>query len=489
MNLVKKISILSMFFLISACNKDILEKDPLGTLSVETFYTNQEEAIQAVNACYDGLQNYNIYGPMSIVEDVQTDDALKGGGGASDQPGMDQMQKFIASADNHIFVDKWKTYYNIIFRCNLAIERIDNMSEEDISLKVKNRLIAEAKFIRGLSYFDLTIRFGNLPIITRPNSPDDYDVERSSREDVWSFIEEDLSFSINNLSKPSELSDTDLGRATVGAAKSLLAKVYIFQKKWSEALPLLNSVIGDYDYQLSNEYEDIFSIGNELNPEIIFQVNFETGGASDGEGYNRNGWISPRTSDVNWGGIGFLLPTQDLVDEFEDGDVRLKSTILSDGDLFSGDVYDKSWSSTGYNCRKGLVAFDDYTAGTPYYVNNNYVVLRLGEVLLLRAEVYNELNQSTNALKDINAIRDRAGLLPLSEALTQKLIREAIYHERRVELCFEQKRYYDLVRWGIISETMQSKGYKFVSGKHELWAIPQGEIDINSNLAPNNPNW
>ncbi|SIT08543.1 RagB/SusD domain-containing protein [Zobellia uliginosa] len=472
-----------------ACDDSFLDKEPLGSLSVGTFYTNEEEATQAVNAIYDGIQSYTLYGAMSIVEDVQSDDAEKGGGGPSDQPGMDQVQKFIASADNHIFVDKWKAYFVPVFRANLAIQKIQEMTEESIDADVKKTLVAEAKFLRALCYFDLVIRYGDLPIVTEPNSPEDYEISRSPETEVWAFIEGDLTAAMEGLKTPDGLSDNDLGRATVGAAKALLAKSYIFQKKWKEADPLLTSVINDYGYDLSDDFSAIFGIGNETNKEVIFQVNFQTGGASDREGYNRNGWMSPRSSDIDWGGIGFMLPTQDLVDEFEPGDIRLEASVLKDGDLFSGDVYKGEWSPTGYNCRKGLVAFDDYTAGTPYFVDNNYVVIRLGDILLLKAETLNELDRTGEAVNFINPIRKRANVPLIDAGIAKEQMREAIYHERRVELCFEQKRYFDLVRWGTAAEVMTDKGYAFIAGKNELWPIPQSEIDINPNLAPNNPNW
>ncbi|RTE53984.1 RagB/SusD family nutrient uptake outer membrane protein [Arenibacter aquaticus] len=472
-----------------ACDDSFLDKEPLGSLSVGTFYSNAEEATQAVNAIYDGIQSYTVYGAMSIVEDVQTDDAEKGGGGPSDQPGMDQVQKFIASADNHIFVDKWKAYFVPVFRANLAIQKIQEMGEESIDADVKKGLLAEAKFLRALCYFDLVTRFGDLPIVMEPNSPEDYDIARSPAPEVWAFIEGDLKEAVEGLKVPAELPDNDLGRATEGAAKALLAKAYVFQKKWTEADPLLSSVINDYGYELSDDFSGIFGIGNETNEEVIFQVNFQTGGASDREGYNRNGWMSPRSSDIDWGGIGFMLPTQDLVDEFEPGDIRLEASILRDGDMFSGDMYKKEWSPTGYNCRKGLVAFDEYTAGTPYFVDNNYVVIRLGDILLLKAETLNELDRTSEAVNFINPVRIRAKVPTIDADISKEQMREALYHERRVELCFEQKRYFDLVRWGKAAEVLTAKGYSFVAGKNELWPIPQSEIDINPNLAPNNPNW
>ncbi|MBQ4915330.1 RagB/SusD family nutrient uptake outer membrane protein [Maribacter sp. MMG018] len=487
---MKKYIYISLLALgVYSCDDSFLEKEPLGSLSVGTFYTNEEEATQAVNSIYDGIQGYTVYGAMSIVEDVQSDDADKGGGGPSDQPGMDQVQKFIASADNHIFVDKWKAYFVPVFRANLAIQKIQEMPTESIDAAAKEQLLSEAKFLRALCYFDLVVRYGDMPIVTEPNSPEDYDISRSPASEVWAFIEGDLMSAIEGLKKPNELSDGDLGRATEGAAKALLAKAYVFQKKWKEAEPLLSSVINDYGYGLSDDFAAIFGIGNETNQEVIFQVNFQTGGSSDREGYNRNGWMAPRTSDIDWGGIGFMLPTQDLVDEFEPGDIRLAASILRDGDIFSGDVYKEEWSTTGYNCKKGLVSFEDYTAGTPYFVDNNYVVIRLGDIMLLQAEVLNELDRTSEAVDYINPIRTRAQVPLINATISKEQMREAIYHERRVELCFEQKRYFDLVRWGKAAEVMTSKGYNFVAGKHELWPVPQSEIDINPNLAPNNPNW
>ena len=484
---MKKYSILiGIAFVFFSC-EDFLEKDPQGVLSLTTFYTNAEEATFAVNAAYDGIQNYWVYGAMSIVEDVQSDDALKGGGGASDQPGMDQMQNFIAATDNHIFSDKWRGYYSAIFRANLALEKVPEVPAENIDENLRARLIAEVKFIRALSYFDLVNRYGAVPLVRRASHPDDEKIAKSSVEEIWAAIEQDLTDALNNLTTPGELPASEVGRATKGAAHALLAKAYIYQEKWADANQALTSVINDYGYTLSDNFESIFGIGNEDNPEIIFQIGFQTGGASDAEGYNRNGWIAPRTSDVNWAGIGFLLPTQNLIDEFESGDIRLAASVLRDGDTFSGDTYKGAWSPTGYNCKKGLVAFTDYSAGTPFFVNNNYPVLRLGDMLLLKAEALNELGRTNEAETYINQVRSRAQL-PTISGLSQQAMREAIYHERRVELCFEQQRYFDLVRWGIVDTKLKDMGNGFVKGKHETWAIPQSEIDINENLTQN-PGW
>jgi hypothetical protein len=273
---------------------------------------------------------------------------------------------------------------------------------------------------------------------------------------------------------------SDLGRATKGAAQALLGKVYLYDENYEQAEAWLGEVIDSELYDLVENFGDVININSENNVESIFEIQF----AEVGEGDVGTLRVSYNNPQVN-GGFGNNLPTQTIVDAFEDGDPRLNESIFIDGEVFAPelsteslnlDTYQSVWSATGYNLKKGLFPV--------MYVNNrgtNFPAIRYADVLLMYAEAANELDMRDVARDAVNEVRDRVGmtLLDAGTTGTKEALFDAIVHERQVELAFEYHRFNDLRRWGLAQTVLGPNGY---AERNRYYPLPQEEIDTNENL-------
>ena len=390
----------------------------------------------------------------------------------------------------------WNKHYVFIGLCNDALEVAANVKNDPATPSLE----AEAKFFRAYSYFDLVRTFGEVPKIDfKINKPTDAHVAKSPADVIWDFIESDLISASEHL--PLNWGTAYPGRLTSGAAKTLLAKVYIYRKKWSAALPLLQDVIASNEYKLHAKYWEIFKTQGELNEESIFEIQASKK-AGDGDIYwsrlgQCQGIRGSGDFDLGW---GWNTPTDALVQSYENGDLRKAATILfsgqSDGGTETGGygftipnlTNAKYWNKKVYNKR------EDYLAaglGTPNNeAQNTWVnqrVLRYAEVLLLAAEAANEIGGTqniTNAQGWVNAIRDRAGLTDYTYT-TQTDMRAQIKKQRRAEFAMEYERFFDLVRWGDAQTVLGSLGYQ---DKNKYYPIPQAAINENPKLEQN-PNY
>jgi len=361
----------------------------------------------------------------------------------------------------------------------------------NIDENLKNRILGEAKFLRGLSYFILVRFFGDIPLITTPQSPgDDLRVTRTDKDLVYDQIIKDFEDAIQLLPSREQYSDADKGRASKGSATGLLAKVYLTLGNWQEVVDLCNDV-ETLGYELNNEYGQNFDVNNENSIESLFEIQYvSNAGYGFWDNENQSSWLStftgPRNSDMVAGGWGWDQPTQEFVDNYEDADKRKDVTILYDScPKFDGQDYDKGYSTTGYNLRKFLVT----KSVSATYDNSplNFPVLRYADVLLMKAEALNNLGNTSEAEAPLNKVRQRAGLSDIS-GLTQNEFKEKVLHERRMELAFEGQRWFELIRvddgqYGL--DFLHSIGRVNATSKHLLLPIPQKEIDTNPNLVQN----
>jgi hypothetical protein len=462
-----------ILLLATGCGDDLLNKSPYGALSEATFYQTESDAILAVTAVYDQLQNGYVYSTFSLmIKNIWSDDAEKGGGGPGDTPNLEEYNSFQILLSNGMVGSSWNACYAGIFRANKTIEKIETM---DIGLK--NRLLGEAKFLRAVYYFNLVTQFGGVPLVTASNMPDLKSITRSPAQAVWAQIEKDLQEAVAAL--PQSYSGNDVGRATKGSAQGLLGRVYLFTKEWQKAADVYSEIINSGVYHLMDNYADNFlnKEGDNL-PESVFEVQFASGTGSTANAFEYHGWIRPRdVPSITWGGNGFVVPTQSLANAFETNDLRRKATILSDGDEAFGSVYSSAWSPyTGYNTRKYI-----YGAEVIHQeADANFKVIRYAEILLGYAEaVFNGATGKANitGLQAINQVRERAGLAGITE-----LSFGAIVQERRVEMALEGIRFFDVVRWGIAKETF---GDNFDVNHDEYMPIPLNEILMNPNLEQN----
>lgn len=492
--------------LLGACTKEDLTLDPQGKELDVTYYQTESQLQEAVYAAYDPLQHV-IWGANPFMWGSMTsDDAIGGGGDLTDQKSFQLADRFSISAvedKDQNLNQLWESRFKMIYRSNQIIKFADGTSEFG---KVA---IGHANFLKGYSYFELTRMFGGLPIIDKASNPDDK-FGRSSQEDTWKAIEGYLANAINGL--PERTGGVDpKGLATKASAQALLGKVLVYQKKYSEAITVLEQVAQNTQYDLETDYAEVFNPANRHGLESLFEINFSSYGGGEVWDQYITGNASfticgPRTGEVPMGGASFFWgwgmnqPTQKLAQAFDAmGDViRKKTSILSSDSILSVSPSTNFQNEiTGYWDLKHVRRVGFFTGTTR--VAQNMIVLRLADVYLLLAEAYTNNGDETNALKYLNLVRDRAGLL---DATGGADLFTKIKKERQLELCLEGDRYFDLVRWGDAvteltgEEYDQPTGLNYTTGKpgvstNGLFPIPQTEMDKIGEVAdfPQNPGY
>jgi hypothetical protein len=469
--------------------EDYLEKAPKGELTSGNFFKDELQATQAVNAIYSHLRNFNVHVFSYIgITDIASDDADKGSV-PGDAGFLQDINDFTFDANNTAVNGIWSGYFQGIFRANQVIA---NVPEIDMDEELKTRLIGEARFLRAYFYFFLVRTYGDLPLIKVPLNPDQYKQPRVSKELIYEFIEEDLNFAAANLPEKSEYPAFELGRATAGGSKAFLSKVHLFQNEYQEAFDIAKEVISSGEYALFPNYEGIFRREGEHSSESIFEVStvaLEAGGG--GSQFNEVQGIRGNPNN----GWGFNGPSDDLMAAYEENDPRLAATIINAGDtLPSGEVVvpDPNMGENARFSRKALLP-----ERPPSGFGNsgaNIRLFRYADLLLIAAEAANEIGNPTQALLYLNMVRERArqgdtSILPDVTLTDQGVLRTAIYQERRVELAMEQHRYFDLVRQGRAAKVFADLGINWTSGKHEVYPVPQSEIDISGGTISQNPGY
>lgn len=490
------IPILLVVVAITACQKDFLEKSPIVGTTEENFYKTEADAIASVNAAYAAMQFQ--LSPAGHFRwfwgDIMSDDAVKGGSGDNDVNALLLLETFKGPANTDLLEAEWGADYEAIYRANVTLEKVPPI-EMDQALKA--RILGEARFIRAWSYFNLVTMFGGVPLADHVLAPSEYNMPRATADQIWDFIEDDLTVASANLWKRSEYAASDLGRITQGSAQALLAKTYLWREKWTEAKAATEAVINSNEYVLVADYADIFPVYGENNSESVFEIQYmnASGGNWGKNNANEGSFTNVFTrARGQFAGYGFNIPTQDFVDEFtKEGfeDPRLKSTIFRLGDEM-GD--------------RGVFTIDA-AAGSPYiyyskkYFNNksedapfgdpnpnggsNDRVIRYSDVLLMHAEASFHVGDEEGARNSVNQVRARVGIPDISYSGPDLL--NAIYRERRLELGLEAHRFFDLVRTGQAPSVLGSLG--FVAGVHELFPIPQSQILATNGALAQNPGY
>lgn len=495
---------------LTSCETWLLEPTP-GVTKLEDFFTVGKTAIQTTNAAYVPLmwEFSSTYYPEWFIGDVVSDDALKGGQSVSDMADVYDLENFKTNANNGLLLDFYRAQYQGIERCNLPLMQIPSMTtDDDMTASVQRRLLGELKFLRALYYFRLVRVFGGVPLVTAPvESKENWKQDRASTEAIYAQIISDLTDANAKLWTKSQYPQTDLGRATKGAAQAMLLKVNLYKHDYPAAEIWGDSIMASNEYSLTSNYNENFTLAGENGQESIFEIQFmedPTSDYGDGNGFTR-GTFTPiltrsRSSKLG-GGWGFNKPTQNLYNEFEAGDPRRDSTILNPTDGQIETPEQEIYLGSRYLNRKYALMNSD---GTFYELSHatrgpiNNKVIRYADVLLMYAEACCEngnLPAAKAALEEVRArARGNAAVLPAfpygSYADTKDDLRKAIRHERRVELAMEGHRWFDLCRWGVAGSVMdaykagetpevQSHMAAFIVGKHELFPIPSKEIDLN----------
>lgn len=468
-------------FMTNACSDDFLEETKRYSQDSESYFNSEEEYYNALVGAYDVLQSTYV---NVLLGEIASNNTLCGGESATDVPGFQQIDNMTHTQVNSNLRDIWNWMYAGVNRTNYIME-----FEDKTNFEGKEIIIGETRFLRAYFYFELVKWFGEVPMKeVRFQLEDETTVPRSPVEDVYGLIERDLQYAVDNLTYTAP----QIGRATKGSAQALLGKVYLYQNKFSEAAVVLSTLIEEGPYDLVEDYDQIFEFSGENGIESVFEVQytdvegagFECLQCSEGNvavGFSgiRN-YSGPQFSS----GFSFNVPTQEVVDEFEDGDLR-KDVAILDIEAWAaqtGATYGTGYEHTGYFNRKYLPRVrSEEAAGDLNLTNpNNYRAIRFADVLLMAAEAYNRGDISdVTARNYLNRVRQRAfndenhNVTASGDALTQ-----AIYHERRVELVGEGHQFFDLVRTGRGTDI---EG--FTPNKNEVFPIPIEEIQFS------NGNW
>ncbi|MEH6658939.1 RagB/SusD family nutrient uptake outer membrane protein [Leeuwenhoekiella marinoflava] len=421
------------------------------------------QPVDFVNGVYGMHTEFSYAFSYLGITDMISDNSDKGSSptdSGTDKRALDELN-FTSSSVS--VTAMWTIWYKTIGRASQTIE-IANTFEGQTAVPGA-RVIGEAKFLRALNYFWLVRSFGAIPIQEISL------VERAPVEEVYEYIEQDLLDAIDALPLKSEYANTELGRATKGAAQGLLAKVYLYQEKWQEAADMANTVITSNQYSLDPNYANVWRVTGENGPGSLFEI--QARGEIPQHGVQQYSQVQGARGGDNGWGWGFNTPSQNLEDAFNEAgdDIRRDATIIFAGEtLFDGRVVDAGVENPRYSEK----AYSSANAGQSDG-DKNIRVLRYAEVLLIRAEALNELGQSSAALTPLNLVRTRVEL-PAITATDQAEVRQAIWTERRLELAMEHDRWFDLVRTGQAEAAMAADGKTFITGKHELFPIPNNQL-------------
>ena len=495
---MKKIINISVYVVVLLlCGCDFLNRSPYDSVDTSQGFQTMEDAEAAVNAAYQPLQWAKLYNMRIWTLDIIAGNSEVGAGGGTDGEETVDLANFIADADNFAALDLWRGPSPGILRCNFVLQKVPAM---DIDEAVKNRILGEAYFLRAHYYFILVRLFGGVPLQTEPaDSDSDLLLPRASADEIYALIMEDLDQAIRLLPKRSEYTQANMGRATKEAAMAELARVYMtyYQdyEHYQEVVTLCDA-IGAMGYRLEEDYANLWNPAKQNGVESIFEVQYYGKTNYDfWSNENQASWLStftgPRNSGMAAGCYGWNQPTAEFVSQYEVGDLRKEKTVFYTGcPTFDGMTYSSAYSTTGYNVRKFLLT---KTQSPDYNTSNqNWVVTRYADILLLKAEALNEMGQTTLAEAPLYEVRCRAGLTNRSdiEGLSQMQMREKIIHERRMELAFEGHRWFDMIRYkdNYALEFLHSIGKTAASSKHLLLPIPTQEREANPKLTQN-PGW
>ncbi len=439
-----------------SCSDNFTDLAPISQRNVGIFYNSASDIEVAVNAVYNTLKSDGCYNQSYwVLQELRSDNTFWDGTGLAEE--ITVFDKFTDIATSDITEAAWNESYLGIARANIVLARIDDVEFSDGTFK--ERLRGEALFLRSLYYYHLAVAFGNIPLVLTETASVEEGQQHTQvgASSVYAQLISDLTEAETKL--PQSYSGNDVGRATKGAAGTLLAKIYLTTGDNSNAETALRRVMG-YGYSLVADYADIWGIENEHNSESIFEVEFEGGFGDQGNNFTNqfNGDLAGAvTSGLR------NIPERDLSDAYETGDARFAASL----DGVTDDV-------EGWTIKYGLTnSFSEDDAA------NNWIVFRYADVLLMLAEA---LGEGTEAYDLINQVRARAGLGAI-DANTPGTFSEKLLQERRVELAFENHRWADLLRFGVAEAVMSAQG-KPVNGKL-LFAIPQRELDLNSNFVQN----
>ncbi|WP_299556324.1 RagB/SusD family nutrient uptake outer membrane protein [Seonamhaeicola sp.] len=481
---------------ILSCEKDFLDRAPLGSLTEGTFPSSEADAIAAVNGVYHMLRIWQINGGFPFL-DIAADDISKGS-----RPGDTQVLDLFDSYDagiptnDGLILGWWSSLYEAVRRANFVINEVPNIAmDEDL----KSRIIGEARYLRAYYYSNLVRIWGDVPLkLTTEVSATA--LPRTAAATIWDdVIFPDLEYAIANLPEKSGYDSVDMGRATKGAARSLHAKLSLFVGDFANAEKYALEVINSGEYDLEPVFGNIWTPESEFGIESIFEVGALNSAAFGDLRNGEPGYQLATTVGSPGRGWGFGRPTYNFIQDWSNDDPRKEASILYPGEVKDGYVVGNEANTPDITYdASGTTIIEIETYMEKYWVADiddnavwayNRRIIRYADVLLMAAEALNENGKSAQALPYLEMVRARArggnnAVLPEITTTDQTELRNAIYDERKYELAHEGIRFWDLVRTGRTATVLGPLG--FVQGVHEVFPIPDAEIEVSGGVITQN---
>ncbi|MBN1116528.1 MAG: RagB/SusD family nutrient uptake outer membrane protein [Bacteroidales bacterium] len=542
---------------LTGCSSDFLDDiKPQAAENSASFYLTQDHAEQAIIAAYSQFNNIGIW-DVNILQrlgDIPSDDAEPGGEDVTDCPNLQDFGRLTPLTTEGIYNEVFGTLYRGIYFSNIAIEEIPGIIETDPEAdpEIINRRVAEAKFLRAINYFYLTMIYGGVPLVDHVLGASEFQQPRADIKEIYNLIEQDLKDAIAVLPERSGYNSSspdvpgEYGRASKGAAQALLGRLYLHEssyaknyggkdarfdgmtQRWGEALQVSEEVINSGEYELlgingetynswrgpaTNGYRYIFTSDGDNSKESVFEIQCvqEQLGWSAARGNALAQWSASRYYYADDGAVtttgmwGFGVPTQAVFDAFEPGDPRLESSMAWEGGADSMQTSNGKWVpycfdhciTKIYSTKWEASSAEFKDLGGPWHgAPQNIPLIRFSEVYLNAAEAAFESGNTAKALEYVNKVRERArmcGTTGVPAALTAITL-EDIQNERRIEFTAEGKRFYDIVRWGLAADllnkpTLDGFDRKFVVGKHEFHPLPEREVYLSGGKLEQYPGW
>jgi tetratricopeptide (TPR) repeat protein len=502
----------TMVFGLLSC-QDELDIEQKGAISLEEYYGSDKSAEGAVTAIYTELRGMQFN--YKFLKNICSDDVWAGGADRGDNNDLEKMNEYTYSAEHSFLSGCFQGYYNIIYNANIVLQYITPDSD------FKKQMIAEAKVFRAFAYIDLISMWGTPPLVDHLLNPSEYQKPNGNVNELWELVETDLSEAIesDDLVEKSELEDRSVFRVTRQFAQALLGKAYLYQKKYTESAAAFEEVINSQLYNLyQGDYDEILAYNNKNNSESMFELNRVVDEKNESNNFDifhlMVNWRTDRftttpvtllgISDVGW---GFCAPQKGLYDAFTQAEgengYRLNLTLKTYEQLQNMGVNldaGKTIINEGYFFWKNRITKDEVS--NMWFWNANFIIMRYADVLLMASEA--NLNGGNQGKADtyLNSVRNRAQLANVTATM------DAIKLERRLELCFEDVRFQDLIRWGDAITLLAKQGetypvmasngivtYKSTGNtegkfgfqeRNYLFPFPSTEIQLNKSILQNN---
>lgn len=452
--------------LVISCSDDFTSLAPLSQRNAESFYKTETDFKVAINGVYDALQANGTYNNNYILLlEMRADNSANGGGATGLAQAFERIDTFSELTDNSESGNAWSASYQGIARANKVLAELDK--EPDIDPALADRTRGEALFVRSLLYYNLAVIFGNIPLQLEAVSSPNVEINQVDAATVYNQISGDLQSILDSNLLPDEYSAENVGRATRGAAATLLGKIYLTMGQNSDAETVLRTVLGEY--QLVDDYNDLWGPENENNPESIFEIQFKAGGIGEGSRFTDIYTPLGEGGGVGGGNAPQAI-TDDIINAFDqNNDERFGATFtLNNFTADPDDYYVEKFASSPFG---------------PFDADNNWIELRYADVLLMLAEA---IGESPEAYDLINQVRNRAELGNIGPT-TAGSFDDKLLAERRREFAFENKRWPDLLRFGVAKQVMSAHLGLPESRITLLYPIPQQEINVAPDQMVQNP--